>query len=296
MQFRFFVEQFGLGTGRVVSRYPKKWRRFVWESFQSAFGATAGEIERKRVEELLAKLTATEVRRPGCVWQDAHSWLENAEEEHARRPFHSILARDNPRAKPDILCADDVLAGTPAGWHAPSTIIADRTAASMAACIKPMLLCATRLVFVDPHFRASRPKFRNPLTVFLQAIGVGVPQVTLELHTGHVAEDAPEWDFFRKECEGHLPRIVPAGLTLIVRRWKNRVGGERLHNRYILTDLGGVQFGVGRDEGDPGTTDDITLLSAESYRRRFEEYSGPTPAFDLEGQIAIDGQSRRRQE
>ena len=84
---RFFIDQFGYGTGRVVSRYPKKWRKLVWEAFQATFGATAGDIRRKRIEELLAQLTMPVVRRPGCIWNAARGWLENAEQENARRPF-----------------------------------------------------------------------------------------------------------------------------------------------------------------------------------------------------------------
>lgn len=287
---RFFIEQFGFGTGRVVSRYPKNWRKRVWDAFRS--GAIAGEIEQKRIEELLARLTAPEVRRPGHIWDAAHDWLTNAESEHARKPFYTILARNNPRASGSVMLAEDVLSGTPAGWGAPNSVVVPRTAGSMAQCIEAMLRCATRVIFVDPHFRASRPKFRSPLIEFLRIIGTGDPSVALELHAGHVADDAPPWDFFRRECEEHLPRIVPNGLTLVVRRWKNRNGGERLHNRYILTDVGGVQFGFGLDEGDPGTTDDVTLLSADSYRRRLESYTGPTLAFELEGEVAIKGQAR----
>ena len=96
--FRFFVEMFGFGRGRVVSRYPKKWRTLVWEAFDRTFGATASDIERKRIETLLSQILTPEVRRPGCIWNEGQEWLSNAEREHARRPFHSILARENPRA------------------------------------------------------------------------------------------------------------------------------------------------------------------------------------------------------
>ena len=288
---RFFIDRFGYGTGRVVSRYPKKWRRLVWEAFQATFDATAGDIGRKRIEELLAQLTTPAIRRPGFIWVDAHGWLENAEEENTRRPFHAILARDNPRGQTEVVRLNDVVEGTSEAWNAPGSIVVDRTAGSMADGVAAMLRCATQVFFVDPHFRASRPKFCNPLAAFLRILRSDAPQVTIELHTGHVTETAPDWDTFRRECEQHLPDLVPTGLTLTVRRWKNRDGGERLHNRYILTDIGGVQFGVGLDEGDQGTTDDIALLSSESYRRRFAEYSGPAHAFDLEGQMTIKGRS-----
>ena len=128
---RFFIEQFGFGGGRVGSRYPKQWRRLVWDAFQAAVGA-AGDIEQKRVEELLARLTTRDVRRPECVWHDAHDWLMNAENEHARKPFFGILARENPRTKEVVICADDVLSGMPVPWRAPSSVVVSRTAESMA--------------------------------------------------------------------------------------------------------------------------------------------------------------------
>jgi hypothetical protein len=52
-----------------------------------------------------------------------------------------------------------------------------------------------------------------------------------------------------------------------------------------------VRFGVGLDEGGPGPTDEVDLLSAEVYRQRLENYSGPTYAFDLEGEVTIAGRS-----
>ena len=122
---RFFIDQFGSGTGRVVSRYPRKWRRLVWDAFEAAFGGGAGDIERKRIEELLAQLVVPEVRRPNCIWDETKDWLANTETEHARKPFFAILARENPRTNVAVICASDVLRGTPprgqrqtrSSWH-----------------------------------------------------------------------------------------------------------------------------------------------------------------------------------
>ena len=289
MHFRFFIEKFGFGTGRVVSRYPKKWRRLVWEALRATYGTAVGEVERKRVEELLARLTTPEIRRLGCVWDDAHAWLENAEQENERRPFHAILSRDNPRRQPNVVLACDILAGSPEAWRAPSSIVVERTAASMAHAVAPMLRSAKRILLVDPHFRASRQRYQNSLGKFLRLVRVEAPQVAIELYAGNVADNAPDWDFFRGECERYVPDLVPAGLTLVVRRWTNRAEGEKLHNRYILTDIGGVQFGVGLDEGDPGTTDDVMRLDIDVYRRRIEDYAGAAPVFNLEGEIQILG-------
>ena len=249
----------------------------------------AGDIGQKRVEELIARLTEAEVRRPQYEWDNLRDWVENAERENNVRPFHAILSRDNPRDHPNVVRADDILDGTSNAWHVRNSIVVERNATSMAHGVEPMLRSAKQILFVDPHFRASRPRYRNSLRGFLRLVRIGEPPVMIEFHAGHVANDAPNWDFFRQECEHHLPNLIPADLTLTVRRWTNRTGGERLHNRYVLTDIGGVQFGAGLDEGDPGTTDDLIRLDFDAYRQRIKDYSGNAPAFALEGEVLIPG-------
>ncbi len=63
-------------------------------------------------------------------------------------------------------------------------------------------------------------------------------------------------------------------MRVLVRRLSERPDGERLHNRYILTDLGGVSFGIGLDDGNEGETDDVALMGREQYDRRWSQYGG----------------------
>jgi hypothetical protein len=44
--FRYFTEKFCVSRGRMIARYPKRWKRLVYESLSNC-----GEIERKRIEE-----------------------------------------------------------------------------------------------------------------------------------------------------------------------------------------------------------------------------------------------------
>lgn len=305
-RFRYFIERFGFDSdgraaGRVVAQYPnKKWRKQVWEAFNANFGQSASEDERERVTELLIQLTMPEVRR-SSMWDDQYTWLENAVEENGRRKFHAILARDNPRNNPQVIRENDVLeTDSPPAWRVPREIPILRTATSMATHLEPMLRCATRLLFVDPYFRASEPRWRNPLKEFLKIICDGSRDVTLEYHASACYRNAPSWDYFCKECNNYLPHLIPRDFTLTVRLWKERNEKEKLHNRYILTDIGGVQFGTGLDEGDPDTTDtdDILRLSFELWQQRLEDYGYDSKkfafdrkisAFDLEGEEPIEG-------
>ena len=63
-------------------------------------------------------------------------------------------------------------------------------------------------------------------------------------------------------------------------RWQQRHGSDRLHNRYVLTDVGGVSLGVGLDEGKEGETDDISLLTREQFLKRWAQYVDNDGTFD----------------
>ena len=96
------------------------------------------------------------------------------------------------------------------------------------------------------------------------------PCTTIKNHLG---------DFFLRECKKHLPCLIPCGFTLTVRRWEERNVGEEIHDRYILTDIGGVVIPRGLDESDRYILDesdrgtiDILRLSSETWQQRLEEY------------------------
>jgi len=55
-----------------------------------------------------------------------------------------------------------------------------------------------------------------------------------------------------------------------------------------LTDIGGVSFGIGLDDGDDGETDEVTLLEDKKYKFRWVQYMGPELAFDLMDKLIIE--------
>ena len=298
---RFFIDNFGSDTGRVVSCYPKKWKKHVWAAFDKAFPQTLTEEElakketaRGRIEELIKQFkTPPVIQRPGDNWLPDRDWLANAEREHERKPFHTILAHSNPRQNSSVMLENDILDGKAERWAAPGGMIVLRNAAEMAKSVAPMLRCATRILFVDPYFDAGKPRFRNPLATFITTAGVRSgrnvsEQITFELHVSQASYDSQD---FIDGCKSNLPSILPLGAKLTIFRWKDKKSGASVdintHPRYILTDVGGVSFEKGLDEEDePNVTDnvDVLRLPAEVYSRRWNDYAGPNFAFDLDGE------------
>ncbi len=273
--FRYFVEKFGFGQPRVVSRYPKPWKRLVWEAFRSV-----DDLDRTRMLELLQRIGESMVHRRGYLWNAGRMWVENAQAEHGRVPFHAIMARENPHHDPRILVASALEVTTPL-WAVPRGVTVTRRAADMAAAVAAMLRIAKVVIFVDPHFGPERLRHRRTLEAFLRSVVDGRPvgdPLRLEVHTS--VDGTGTRDFFEGECRRRLPRCVPGRVNLKVVRLLQRAQGERLHNRYILTDLGGVLFGVGLDEGDDDDTDDVHLLDRTQYAERWQQYASDAPHFD----------------
>ena len=87
--------------------------------------------------------------------------------------------------------------------------------------------------------------------------------------------------------------MLPRGQRVTISRLKERSEGEKLHNRYILTEFGGVGFPAGLN-AKRGASDDPQLLTREQYRTRWPQYAGESLAFDQpEGEIAIAGTGPR---
>ena len=278
--YRYLTQdkKFSWNTGCIMVQYPNNW----WELVEKLVG------DEKRLEVLLMWLHRTKVVRSDFVWNDTFTWLENAEQKNSPHSFHVILARDNPRDQSNVVRVADIkeTAESKAQDNPPPSVTVNRTAASMASCIEPLLRYAKRIHFIDPHFCPLQDRFKNPLCKFLKIICYHSREVTLEYHT--LANNTLCWKDFRQECEDELPHLIPKGFTLTVRRWKNRDGGERFHNRYILTDIGGVALGNSIAESPKGE-DNIFRLSDIDSIRWLNKYSGDSPAFDLEGEEPIEG-------
>ena len=278
---RYFKENFGLGQGRLVSRYPKRWSRLVRDAFRGN-----NDLAQKRLEELLVCLSERMVRRSNIQWDaDSTSWLENAEREHERRPFHAILALTDPNNHSHVLTESKMDKDSATRWTVRRGCSVARNAAEMADAVAPLLRCSSEVIFVDPYFGPERPRYRRPFRAFLEQMvsqRPGEMPKRIEVHTG--VEDTGTEEFFRGECESRLRQCVPEEVRVIVRRLRQKQDGERLHNRYILTNLGGVAFGIGLDDGNEGETDDITLMDRDQYELRWSQYGGDPPAeFEQKG-------------
>ncbi len=286
--YRYFCEQFGLGTARIMAEFPKlkNWRR----QFRQAAEGADPTRELPRITALFTLLIERRVRRDGYDYDGVFSWLENVESENGRQSFQAILARTNPRHHAKVLAPG--FAETNPLWKVEKQSYCSRRAQDMAELVGSMLSNCSTVHFIDPYFGPENPRFRRPLEAFINVIATQRccrPAIdTITVHTS----DRANFAFFRQTCQNQLQHRISAGARLVFQRWKQRDGGEKLHNRYILTDIGGVKFDPGLDDGNEGETVEVIVLERNLYEKHWNDYV-ENPAFDpAESPFEITGTRR----
>lgn len=269
-EFRHFREQFGLGTPRVLLEIPKfgDWRSAVIKAAQ-AKGLAA--LDGTRVVELVKLFQDHRHRRADAPDDDLPTWLGNAEREHGRRTFAAILATNNPDSHKAVLTPDK-LVGSQVGWACTNGITCPRTAHHFANALAPMLTHCAVVHLVDPHFAPAEPRFFDVLVAITDLLSrVGVQR--LRIHCGEKREGSRlPLSQFNAEAVPLAPKLA-SGFSVEFARWRKWSGGEQIHNRYVLTDVGGVSFGTGLDSGHHGATDDLNVLTRDQYVLRWDQYA-----------------------
>jgi hypothetical protein len=268
--FRFFIDQFGVHHGRMISRYPGKWKKMVYEK-----AAACGDIERKRIEAALQTIDSKLIRKER-PYEPLHPWLTNAIAEHGRDPFRAVISRDFPTASDYFLAADEINENT-LYWRVQREDRCQRTAVNLAEKLKPLLLVSDEILFVDPHFDPSASRYRRPLSEFFRTIlqRTSLPasieyHISAKIKSGH----------FANHCIPEVQRILPSSLSMHIFRWQQQSQGDTLHPRYLLTERGGIRIEHGLDESNNSSeTTDISLLDVSLYNERWNDYHISTSSF-----------------
>lgn len=267
--FRFFISQFGSAQGRFISRFPSTWTTDVFDS-----AAELPDIEFQRIQEMMSDIRSRLLPRYH-IWDKSKQWLPNAVDEHQVRPFHAIVASSNPSNESSIICSDAILPGSknaPLLWNTRRSIPIKRTDVDMAKCVSLLLRSCRWVVLIDPHFDPSERRFTAPLKAFLKEIAsrhMQAAKVTkIEYHLSNKNKDIGG---FKRSLNQWIRPALPNAAKLTFVRWKQ----DELHNRYLITDRGGVSFltGLDLDDSVPPSEDVVTILDEETCTSLIADHS-----------------------
>lgn len=269
-RLRFIADAAGVSNGRLISEFPGSWRRTVVRLFDGKFG-----IERTKLEVQLKRITPHLIPSGGriCSGKDA-PWLEHAEIAHTTAPFRAIVAGDNPRSNSSVLLIDEIDGSTEL-WSTKHSIPAPRDATSLADAASLLLQVSSDIVFVDPNFRPS-DRFLRPFEQFLIHCagnrGRAIPRIRVIVEH----KDAKPGDVLEQTFQECLAPLIPSTLKCeLLRVSEKNSPSEKLHNRYVLTEWGGIDYGIGLDDDSRrgGQSDDVHLLDKYHFDKRWRQYA-----------------------
>ena len=287
--FRYVIEKFGFDKGRLISQFPSRWFREVYEAAKSL-----PPVQKKRVEEALKQAKRNKVVRCDRPYDPSiETWLGNALVEHYRKPFHAIIATENPGGDKAVLCTDELDERHPLMAVA-SECAVRRDVDSLAAALHGMLCFGKRVVFVDPFFDPYSARYKRIIFKCLGVVKQLNPEATCEVHYRYHKDKPDNADL---ECAGDLFKdIIPKEMVLSVWCWRETYHGEDFHARYLLTDKGGIRIDAGFDPVGDHQKTDMALMDFDLSQTKLGALARDSNIYDLVDpvlEISSDGRIQR---
>ncbi|WP_315795715.1 hypothetical protein [Bradyrhizobium sp. SZCCHNRI3043] len=273
--FRYIIEKFGFDQGRLIAEFPKRWLREVYDATISL-----PPVQRKRVEEALNQARKNKLIRTGRPYNESvGDWLQNAVVEHQRVPFRAIIANANPTNNRVVLAAAELDESHPL-MNVPHDQAVHRDAKSLAAAMKEILEFSSRVVFIDPFFDPFDSRYRATFRECLDIVRSFNPNAVCEIHYRyHNAK--PANDAIEREAPHLFPGTFPNDLRVIIFCWREKAGGEDFHDRYLLTERGGIAVGAGFSAEGAHQTTDMRLMSYELSQEKLKAFARGTTCYEL---------------
>jgi hypothetical protein len=166
--------------------------------------------------------------------------------------------------------------------------------------LAPILRAASQIVLVDPYFRADKQGYPEVLGLLIQhALAMRSqerprPEITVMTGVGDREQPAagiPVEEQLRREAAYRCRKAkellgahVPEGVAVKFACIAQFEGGDQVHNRLLLTDVGGAIIPYGTQALGEHVFDDITPMYAGQYRTRWRQY-GKGDGLSIVGEV-----------
>lgn len=214
--------------------------------------------------------------------------------EHAEHPFHVILTNaENPNNLPykniDWLKKLDCEFFSHDIGRDTLTVKED-----LKENLKPLLQNASKITFIDPYF-FTNPEYKKTYEAYFKLIDKTtnircedkLREITI-ICTGEMKnKNSIPYDEFKNSCLSVYSSILSENMKLKIYRIITKK--QKVHDRLILTDIGGVTLGYGTGENEDYKESEtiISVLSQSSLANWRNKYTPDSEFFQWEEPITI---------
>tara|TARA_R110001583_G_scaffold124593_1_gene275994 strand:+ start:14124 stop:15053 length:930 start_codon:yes stop_codon:yes gene_type:complete len=272
-----FFREYGLGTPRVISSFPKKKAGKLRSYFLRNGPTNAQSLQSMRYTEMVTKLIESIVLRDVQECGE-NEWNQQVKAEHERLPFGAVLSE----APEDINCGITPIDmhQSDSIWNQPRQISIERTHAGVSNAYTNLLrLSSQQIIIIDPY------GWNDASILMLQ-------HLIRVAHIGRLNSQFPTITLFYKEKRGsnntgqaspsaqNVKAKIKEGLEsefnsimLNVFELRDIENNDVFHNRCILSELGGIGLGHGISvTGSSTHTDEATILAPDIYEKKWGQF------------------------
>lgn len=250
--------------GRLLSDCPRKWVQEAFQAINNIPHEQCLPVMRKSLKSALKRLLDEGLCTNRAIpeWDKAQeSWLEFAAKQHRSHPFAAVLAANAQVDPVRTYALSNLVLDAPECWGSGSEATITRKAGDIVDALEPLFVLSRQVVLVDMHLYPGENNSRKVLVELLRRSGKfnygrGIKKI--------LVHSSDHRQGMQKTLETALQRDLPAGVELEYRLWPQ----EMEHDRFALSDVGGIQFGHGLDEAKPGKATHVFISAISDAKRR----------------------------
>lgn len=251
---------FGIGTSRYITDIPsRKWKEEIIHGRESLTPLQSSRIIALLQNKFLTRQTAT--------WDERLGWLDNVSKNDQVEHFSCIVSRDKVLLErcviPDLR---EELAKNESNFSVP------RTAQDMSKAVEMLLRFSHTIVFYDSYLNFQRKEYQQSFEGYMKSVLKYNNECKINIISS-IYNRKESYDKFKDATFKFLNRFKKPNLSINAYLYGNTESTlSNSHNRYIITDIGGVIFPNGLD-AKAGTEDELTIMSKPVFNKKFYEFS-----------------------
>lgn len=270
--YRDFNRDYGIGTPRIVSSFPKGNFKNLKKYLLRKSDALPNELHKARYTEMIMLLDKNLYLRDAAQ-DSSKDWYELIANESVA--FDTVIAKEHFPCN-NVISLDKLYDSK--FQFLKHQISFNRTPVDFINSIRGFIhLTTSKIVIIDAFCyqknamltmnkiidEIKNRKFKSQIVEIL---------IIYKDNPKNKHQKVPEPSFFRHNFE-HITGSLPDDIILNIVQLRESENSDVFHNRYIMNDVGGITIGHGLDLSDAeGATDEVTLLEKNIYEKRWKQF------------------------
>tara|TARA_B100001250_G_C19810964_1_gene795659 strand:- start:107 stop:1024 length:918 start_codon:yes stop_codon:yes gene_type:complete len=270
-----FFSSFSQSAGRLINKVPGDWERKAIYALNKASFLEDAPVDKARYKNKVKKI-AKEVLLDdgsGIRFNEEEDWLSKIQRSERLNEFAAVIGLSNDQDIRNLHSFEDLILNHPELWEVPNEEIVSRNAADIVDVLEPLLKVSKEIVIVDPYFRADRRFIQTTREIISRRevynFSRGIKNIRINCEPPTVGEN---FEGFQHWLTTEFQQYLPQGFEMEIKLWREKY----LHDRWLLTNIGGLRIPIGFDEGkwDDDREAEISRLSNDARKKWLSRVSG----------------------